>query len=540
VMAGGVAYFSAAGNGGRKSYEAPFNDSGIVLCIEFYLPIGDCDPIYERVGRMHDFDPGPGVDVYQNITVPVDTVLNVALQWDQPFGGPGPNNDHDIVLLDETGGIYFTLSANDNVITGEGWEVVQFQNAEVLGYGDKFSLAITYDDVDSAGPPATLLKTVVFGSATIDDFPTHSSTLTGHANAAGAEAVGAAFFADTPEFGVSPPQPEPYSSAGGTPILFNSDGTPRSSAEVRAKPDISAVDGVNTTFFFSDSYGNDGVDDFFGTSAAAPHAAAVAALMLAAQAGTTPAQIRSAMQDSAIDMGAAGFDQDTGAGLVQADAAIAALQAGGGNNPPSASFDVSISGLQIDFADSSSDSDGSITAWAWNFGDGGTSGAQNPSHTYLSDGSFDVTLTVTDDDDATGSATRTVTVSAGGVNAAPVASFTWSCNGLDCSFDGSGSSDDAGIVAYAWNFGDGSGSSQVSPLHRYSSQGTYTVTLTVTDADAASDTATASFRVKNRGNGSGGGDGGGSGGKEKGAMKCSDGIDNDGDGLTDGADPDCQ
>jgi hypothetical protein len=119
VVAGGAAYYSAAGNAGDQSYETTFNDSGVIFCIEFFLPIGDCDPIYERVGRMHDFDAGGGVDLYQSVTVPINGVLTVAMQWDEPFGGPGARNDYDIVLLDETGGIYFTLSANDNVATGE-------------------------------------------------------------------------------------------------------------------------------------------------------------------------------------------------------------------------------------------------------------------------------------------------------------------------------------------------------------------------------------------------------------------------------------
>ena len=546
VTASGVAYFSAAGNAGRKSYVAPFDDSGVIFCIEFFLPIGDCDPIYERVGRMHDFDPRPGadfVDLYQSITVPIDTVLNVALQWDEPFGGPGPDNDHDIVLLDETGGIYFTISANDNITTGEGWEVLQFQNAEVLGYGDKFTLIITYDDVDSQGPPAALLKTVIFGSASIDEFATSSSTVMGHANAAGAQATGAAFFLQTPEFGVSPPLPQLYSSAGGTPILFNTNGTRKNTAELRAKPEISAVDGVNTTFFFDDSYGNDGIDDFFGTSAAAPHAAAIAALMLQAAPGATPAQIKSAMQASAIDMHTAGFDEDTGAGLVQADAAIAALLAAPGNNPPNAAFDVTITGLQVDFTDMSTDTDGNITGWDWNFGDGNASGTQNPTHTYAADGTYTVTLTVTDDDDGTDSTSQAVTVGSGGGNAPPAASFTYLCTGRDCLFDGSGSTDDAGVVSYSWDFGDGNGSTLATPVHSYASTGNYTVTLVVADAEAETSSASASFRIKNRGNTSGtsgGGDGGDTGVSEKGRRKCTDGIDNDGDGLIDGADPDCQ
>jgi hypothetical protein len=328
AVAGGVAYFTAAGNSGRQSYEAAFDDSGEIFCIEFFEPYDDCDPTFERVGRMHDFDPGPGVDNYMHVTVPVNGVMTVALQWDQPFGGAGPTTDHDIVLLDETGQIYRDISANDNVITGEGWEAIRLDNNEVLDYGSEFSLMITYDDVDSVGPPATLVKLVIFGEGiTVNEWATNSGTLFGHANATHAEAVGAAFYMDTPENGTSPPVLRPFSSAGGTPILFDTNGVRLTEPEIRQAPEIVAVDGVNTTFFFDDSIGNDGIDDFVGTSAAAPHAAGVAALVLEAKPTALPAQINGALQNSAIDMGAAGIDFDSGHGLIQADAAIAAVLA---------------------------------------------------------------------------------------------------------------------------------------------------------------------------------------------------------------------
>ncbi len=328
VVANGVAYYTAAGNSGRQSYESAFDDSGEVFCIEFFEPIGDCDDMFERVGTMHDFDPGPGVDNYMSITIPINAVMTVAMQWDQPFGGIGPDNDHDIVLLDAAGETYYTISANDNIIMGEGWEALQWDNNEFLSSETEFSIIITYDDVDSIGPPAGLVKLVIFGDGiTVNEHATNSSTSFGHPNAALAESVGAAFYLDTPANGTSPPVLQPYSSAGGTPILFDIDGTRLAAPEVRQKPDITAVDGVNTTFFFDDRHGNDGVDDFFGTSAAAPHAAAVAALLLEAKPDATPAQINSSLHASAVDMGVPGVDFDSGHGLIRADAAIAELLA---------------------------------------------------------------------------------------------------------------------------------------------------------------------------------------------------------------------
>jgi PKD repeat protein len=101
-----------------------------------------------------------------------------------------------------------------------------------------------------------------------------------------------------------------------------------------------------------------------------------------------------------------------------------------GNTAPVANFGVSISGLTANFSDSSSDADGSIASRSWNFGDGGSSTATNPSRTYASAGNYNVSLTVTDNGGASNTKTQTVSVGAGNVNLAlnkPVTSSA-ACN----------------------------------------------------------------------------------------------------------------
>ena len=154
----------------------------------------------------------------------------------------------------------------------------------------------------------------------------------------------------------------------------------------------------------------------------------------------------------------------------------------GQNALPTASATSSCTGLKCSFDGSSStDSDGSIASYDWDFGDGTPHGSGvTPSHTYAPGGPYTATLTVTDNRGGVSptpwSEVETVQ------NALPTASATSSCSGLDCSFDGSSSTDpDGSIASYAWTFGDGGTDSAANPTHHYTDSGTYPVTLTVTD-----------------------------------------------------------
>jgi PKD repeat protein len=151
------------------------------------------------------------------------------------------------------------------------------------------------------------------------------------------------------------------------------------------------------------------------------------------------------------------------------------------NASPTASFLAACTGLACAFTDGSSDADGSVTGWSWDFGDGHGSTARHPDHTYAAEGTYDVTLTVTDDDAASGSVTKTLTVAPPSPPASPVASFTWSCDAFTCTFT-DGSTDDGSVTGWSWDFGDNTGgSSDENPTHSYAEEGSYEVTLTVTD-----------------------------------------------------------
>ncbi len=163
---------------------------------------------------------------------------------------------------------------------------------------------------------------------------------------------------------------------------------------------------------------------------------------------------------------------------------------------PNAAFSSAVTNLKASFdASGSSDSDGTIASYAWDFGDGLTGTGATTTHTYASAGTYRVSLVVTDDRSGTATTSRDVTVTEP-PNVAPVAAFTSSSNDLTVSVDGSTSTDSDGTIAtYAWDFGDGTAGSGVTASHSYAAAGTYVVRLTVTDDDGATHTTTATVTV---------------------------------------------
>nr|MEE4266491.1 S8 family serine peptidase [Candidatus Krumholzibacteria bacterium] len=236
-------------------------------------------------------------------------------------------------------------------------------------------------------------------------------------------------------------------------------------------------------------------DMFFnGTSCATPYAAGVAALIKSAFPDYTPAQVRQQLCGTAQDVisveSGAGWDRYTGYGMVDAAAAVS----GGGTvlNPPVAEFTgTPTSGetpLAVQFVDFSS---GDPSSWSWTFGDGGTSTAQNPGHTYTAAGSYTVSLTASNGDGSdTETKTGYITVTDPVQPTPPVADFSGTPVSGDFPLAVQFTDLSAnGPTSWSWTFGDGGTSTVQNPGHTYTAAGTYTVSLAVSNV-YGSDTET--------------------------------------------------
>jgi subtilisin family serine protease len=309
----GVSYFTSAGNSSSRSYEfgfKPFNFANAGETPQF----------------LHNFNSDPSNPI-DNLPIfcPTGNVGVITLQWTQPFksisGGFGARTDLDIFILDNNFNVIASNIFND--IGTDPVTQVAFQN-------NTQSPVLRVVILKRSGINVQKIKMVFNrGIRLFSDLQNtpglFSSTITGQANARSAITVGAANYQNTIAFGSPTNIIQEFSSKGGLDVLFNRFGG--RTFERRFKPEIVAADNGNTSFFGIDNDG-DGLPNFDGTSASAPHAAAVAALCLEASNcfQLSPFYVKSAFILNAADMDDPetpgfdfGFDFKTGNGFINAE-----------------------------------------------------------------------------------------------------------------------------------------------------------------------------------------------------------------------------
>jgi hypothetical protein len=304
VVAGGASYFSSAANSGSKkdgtsgTWEGDFKDGG---------PVSGPIAGLGETGEFHDFGGGHLYTQY------ISNSGNAFLQWSDPWGNAC--DDYDLFVTDATGTTVKAFSADAQTCAGS-------DPVEGLQY---------------SGAPGDRIYIVLFkGTAKALHLDTERSTTTINTNGntfghnAGLNTIsmaatyyGSAHKGVVPFTGFANPV-ETFSSDGPRKIFFHPDGsaiTPgnflfaTNGGTTLQKPDLTAADGVFTK--------TPGFLPFFGTSAAAPHAAGIAALVVSVRPGYTQAEVKKAMTATALDNEAVGWDPNGGWGVAMANGAVA-------------------------------------------------------------------------------------------------------------------------------------------------------------------------------------------------------------------------
>jgi hypothetical protein len=333
----GTTYFSAAHNSADHGYMSQFRP---VQATPGQLP----------AGTYMNFDPGSGVTTLLPITTDVNVNGGgIVMNFDQPwYTTAGVTSQVNIYLLDANGAVVATANSN-NIAQQTPFQFLDLSSTTILP-NTQYFVAIQL----ASGPAPKhvmfsewgdfIIKSVSqqFGGAGGTFYP----TTFGHATSADAIGVGAVPWWGTQQ-GLTPSAPpvlsEPFSSTGPSLIEYDSQGNPLAAPQLRLKPDISAPDGGNTSFFgqvidtsqpsfpgqaTTGTNLSQNLPSFFGTSSASPNAAAVAALMLQKRPGLTSAQIRNAMIASAQPLNGAApgtWNAQGGFGMIDAVKALSSI-----------------------------------------------------------------------------------------------------------------------------------------------------------------------------------------------------------------------
>lgn len=311
-----VVFFSASGNTDNHGYDATAHIVSVALGVSSSVGFVKMNQVPSSLyaGGFQNLNPNSTPFIVMSVTTDSDPG-ELVLQWDDPFNTGGVTTDYNLLVFDAAGNYLSSVSGRDNnFATSEPVEIVD------LNPNTTYQLVIS---LASANPPtATHLRMISFGQGVVTGpyFGNKVISLFGHPAAANANAVAAYVYDNTPNVvsNYNPnhtnPPPGPYAPAiesfdalgGNLPFYFDSQGNRLASPQIRQKPEFAAADGVDTSFFPPDDGAdsdNDGFPNFFGTSAAAPNAAAIAALLLEAAGGPqslTPQQVRDKLQQSTL------------------------------------------------------------------------------------------------------------------------------------------------------------------------------------------------------------------------------------------------
>ncbi len=295
-------YCSSAGNEGDNGYVSTYRDlsDNFVRASSNHgnLKLNVTDPKAPNylnpaltAGGWHNWNPNGGTEPMTTLVVPgVPSTYNLFLQWDDAFDqAHGITTDFNILVFDAAGNYHPELSGTSNAFTIQQ----AYQQTGNLLLGTSYQVAITRTkkkDPLAPTPPAAhqlSIQTFLDGIGNISGKYFHASPLDvrttyGHAAANGAIDV-AAYVYDWTDEKPYKPVIEAYTSPGPVVIYLDQNGNRLAVPEVRTKPEVAGVDGVGTTFFGGPYESNQFA--FFGTSAAAPHIAGVAALLIQAAGG---------------------------------------------------------------------------------------------------------------------------------------------------------------------------------------------------------------------------------------------------------------
>jgi subtilisin family serine protease len=295
VVQRGVTYHTSAGNRRRE-----FLEQQLVPAV-FGPPLG----------IIHDFAPAAGGDPGNEIVLGAGGGATCVIQWDEPFGAAA--TDLDLVVVQGSPSNVIAKSDNPQDGTQDPVEMVQINNP--TDTDQTVSLVVQY----FSGDPNRRFRMMCLRSAQMEHVSLEGA-IYGQQSVPEVVAVAAINVGEEGHDAVSA-----ETSPGPATILFPA-------REVREKPDIASFDGVETAVGQAGLFPN----PFFGTSAAAPHCGAVAALMLSKNPNLSPAQIQQIMKATAVDIEAPGFDHLSGAGRLDAVAALGGVPCVDGATLPAA------------------------------------------------------------------------------------------------------------------------------------------------------------------------------------------------------------